>query len=77
MEVLGGDEVLAEELAADDDTVDLDQRPVGLVVECDLSDRGDHKRVGDAEEEREDHDRDDGGAELTNEGLHVSWLPVR
>ncbi len=72
MEVLGSDEVLAEQFTAHDLAVDLDERPVRIVVEGNLSDRRDDERVHDAEENAEHDDGQHGWTKLADEGLHVS-----
>ena len=73
----GDVERLAEQLAADDHPVDLDQRAVGLVVEGHLADPGDDERI-DEPEDHADHDRhEQRRAELADEESHVSSLPVQ
>src|SRR5262249_60595236 len=70
VEVLRVRELLAEQRAADDLPVHLDERAVGLVVEGDLGHTGHDERVGQAADHREDDDPEDRRPELTGEGTH-------
>ncbi len=52
-------EALADQLRADELAVDVDLLAVGVAREGDLADAGDHERVDQAEQNREDDDADD------------------
>jgi hypothetical protein len=57
-------ELLADQRAADDDAVALDQRAVGLAGEDPLADARDEQRVDEAQKDGEDHHREESVEEV-------------
>ena len=70
MEVLGIGELLADQAAAHDLPVDLDERAVGLVVEGHLGDAGDDERVDEPAQDGEHEHAEHGRGELADEATH-------
>ena len=72
MEVLGRHEGLADQLTADGNAIAADQRAIGTIAERDLPDQRREQRVDDTADDGEDEQHAQCGAQLADEGSHVS-----